>query len=300
MFGINVIRGQKDFAEAEGKLKVTSIFYTIQGEGPQRGKASVFVRTTHCNLACSFCDAFFEEGEWLTPQEILEYASKEIDRYFEGNVPKWASAGHGLRRMGLVVTGGEPTLQNDALYELLVLADQEYEWTQIESNGVLPPKVPDSTIVVISPKCNEKVNLTDGFKRYVPTKYMNPNLKTLERASVLKFIVEDQPDFDSPYQGIPDWAHKWHEETGRDIFISPMNIYRREPKKATDARAARLKGNEGSTLAERSLYDEVVSAWEPELLDMEANERNHIFAAEYALQHGFIFQMQLHLYAGMA
>lgn len=298
MFGINTIKGQKEFANAQGKMKITSIFFTLQGEGPFRGLPALFVRTTHCNLACSFCDAFFEEGEWYTPEEIMGLASQEITKYFKGDVPKWASGEYQPRKMVFVVTGGEPTLQNDTLYELLQRAVSEYKWTQIESNGVLEPKVPDSTIVVISPKCNEKVNLTDGFKRYIPTKYMEPNRHSLARADVLKFIVEDQPDFDSPYQTVPQWAHDWHKVTGRDIYISPMNIYQREPIKATEARQARLQGE--ATLAERSLYDEVVSAWEPGLLDMAANQRNHEYAGKYALDHGFIFQMQLHLYCSMA
>lgn len=299
MFGINKIRGQKDFADAKDKLKITSIFFTIQGEGTFRGLPALFIRTTHCNLACSFCDAFFEEGEWLTPQEILDHAGKAIDEYFKGDVPKWAST-IGPRQMVFVVTGGEPTLQNDNLYKLLKLAEQEYEWTQIESNGVLAPKVPDDTVVVISPKCNEKVNVTDGFKRYVPTKYMTPNKASLERANILKFIVEDQPDFDSPYQTVPDWAHEWHQHTGRQIFVSPMNIYKREPQQSISARQKRLEGDVEASLTERSMYDEVVEWWEPGLLDMEANERNHKYAAKYALDHGFVFQMQLHLFAGLA
>lgn len=298
MFGINVIKGQKDLVNNDGKLKITSIFFTIQGEGPFRGTAALFVRTTHCNLACSFCDAFFEEGEWYTPEEILNLAAIEIDKYFNGNVPDWALNNTSQRRMVFVVTGGEPTLQNDKLFKLLELAEQEYKWTQIESNGVLAPKVPDSTVVVISPKCSEKVNLTDGFKRYEATKYLNPNPKSLLRADVLKFIVEDNDDFDSPYQTVPDWAHEWHKTTGRDIYISPMNIYKREPIKATEARQARLEGT--SSLEERSLYDEIISFWEPDLLDMTANQKNHEYACDYAMRHGYIFQMQLHLFGSKA
>jgi len=298
MFGINKIRGQKDFADTNGKMKITSIFFTMQGEGPYRGLPALFVRTTHCNLACSFCDAFFEEGEWYTPEEVLNHAASEINRYFDGNIPAWATYSNGQRKMVFVVTGGEPTLQNEELFKLLELAEKEYKYTQIESNGVLAPKVPDSTTVVISPKCNEKVNITDGFKRYEATKYLAPNPKSLERADVLKFIVEVNTDFDSPYQTIPEWAHEWHQETGRDIYISPMNIYKREPLKAIEARAARLDGT--SSLAERSMYDEVVEWWESDLLDLKANEKNHKHAAKYALDHGFIFQMQLHLFAGMA
>lgn len=55
MFGKNEIVGQKYFNDAGDKLYVTSIFFTIQGEGPFRGYPAVFVRFAKCNLACSFC-----------------------------------------------------------------------------------------------------------------------------------------------------------------------------------------------------------------------------------------------------
>lgn len=303
MFGLNEKVGKKYFDEAGDKLYVTSIFFTTQGEGPFRGKPALFVRLAKCNLGCSWCDAFFEDGDWMTVEDILDNARKAIKMYFN-DVPAWAAGYDGdhspykLRQMVFVVTGGEPTLQPN-LYALLESASREYEWTQIESNGVLEPVVPDQTTVVISPKCNEKVDISLGFKRFIPTKYMEPNPKTLARADCLKFIVEDQPDFDSPYQTIPEWAKEWHLNTGREIFISPMNIYHREPVKAVEIRKNRLS-NESPSLEDRSLYDEVVSWWEPGLFDMEANQRNHEWAARYALNNGYTFQMQLHLFASLA
>lgn len=303
MFGLNEKVGKSHFNDAGDKIKVTSIFFTMQGEGPYRGIPALFVRLTHCNLSCSWCDAFFEEGEYYTVDEIMNQARHEIDKFFEGNVPEWAvgyDGDHSIyssRQAVFVVTGGEPTLQSN-LYNLLDAASKEYRWTQIESNGVLEPIVPDSTTVVVSPKCMEKVKVEDGFKRFVPTGYMAPNPKTLARADVLKFIMEDQPDFDSPYQSVPEWAHQWRKDTGKDIFVSPMNIYKREPKQSVEARA-KLTSNK-MELSERSMYDEVVEFWEPGLMDLEAAERNHKWTAQYALKHGFIYQMQLHLFAGLA
>lgn len=306
MFGLNEKVGKAYFKDADDKLFVTSIFFTMQGEGPYRGKPALFVRLAKCNLGCSWCDAFFEDGDWLTVDEVLERAAEEIHKYFKGNVPEWAVGYDGdhssftRRQMVFVVTGGEPTLQPN-LFALLDAASKEYQWTQIESNGVLAPIVPNSTTVVVSPKCNEKVDISLGFKRFIPTKYMEPNPETLARADCLKFIVEDQPDFDSPYRTIPEWAHKWHTETGKDIYISPMNIYNREPKKAVEIRKNKLEdGSNKVSLEERSMYDEVVSWWEDGLFDMEANQRNHEHAARYALEHGFIFQMQLHIFCSLA
>lgn len=307
MFGLNERVGKDYFKDAGDKLFVTSIFYSLQGEGPLRGRPAIFIRLAKCNLGCSWCDAFFEDGDWLTVDEIMDRSRFEIQRYFEDKgrkVPKWAAGYDGdrslfnKREIAFIVTGGEPTLQPN-LYSLLEVAAAEYKWTQIESNGILEPDVPNSTIVVVSPKCMEKVDISQGFKRFVPTQYLTPNPKTLARADVLKFIMEDQPDFDSPYQTVPEWAHKWREETGKDIFVSPMNIYNKEPKKSVEIRQNKLD-NQPPTLEERSLYDEVISWWEPDLFDMDANQRNHEHAARYAIEHGFIFQMQLHLFASFA
>lgn len=289
MFGLNEIVGKKYFEDAGDKLFVTSIFYTMQGEGPYRGKPALFVRLAKCNLGCSWCDAFFDDGDWMTVEEVLMKGKEEIDRYYDNNVPEGI-----YHKAVFVLTGGEPSLQK--IYGLLEKANEIFGATQIESNGVFAPDVPDSTTVVISPKCNEKVDISLGFKRYIPTKYMEPNKDTLARADCLKFIVEDQDEFDSPYQSIPDWAHEWHKETGRDIYISPMNIYNKEPAKATAIR----EGKNRIEMAERSTVDEVVSWWEDGLFNMQANQKNHEFAARYALQHGYIFQMQLHLFASFA
>lgn len=309
MFGLNKKIGKEFFKDAGDKLKVTSIFFSHQGEGPLRGRPAIFVRLSHCNLSCSWCDAFFEDGDWFTVDEVIEKSSEEILKYFNGKVPDWAlyypaeSLDHfdikeHKREIAFIVTGGEPTLQPN-LFNLLEAAEREYKWTQIESNGILEPIVPASTIVVVSPKCMEKVKIEDGFKRYIPTGYLNPNPKTLARADVLKFVMEDQPDFDSPYQTIPEWAHEWREKTGKDIYVSPMNIYKKEPQKSVEIRKNKLSNNPPS-LEERSMYDEVISWWEPGLFDMEANQKNHEHAARYALEHGFIFQMQLHLFASFA
>jgi 7-carboxy-7-deazaguanine synthase len=53
MFGQNEIR--KPFRTTDCSLKVHSVWYTIQGEGPDAGRPAVFVRLSHCNLACHFC-----------------------------------------------------------------------------------------------------------------------------------------------------------------------------------------------------------------------------------------------------
>jgi len=258
------------------------------------------VENNHTFFANSFavhnCDAFYEEGDWFTPEEIIQRAHKIIDDYFNGNPPdcyKFIDK----RDIAFIVTGGEPTLQNNLLYELLTLAGDEYRYTQIESNGILEPKVPDSTIVVVSPKCKEDVKDEDGFKRFIPKEYMKPNKKTLKRANALKFVMEHPDNLKTPYNSIPSWAFEWKGE-GKDIYCSPMCIYNREPQKAAEVRKNKTSGRLSNN--ERVESDEVVSFWEEGLIDMFAFQKNHEWASKYAIENGCRFQMQMHLFANLA
>lgn len=77
-------------------MRIAEIFYSVQGEGSLVGVPSVFVRTSGCNLRCSWCDTPYTswnpEGEELTPDEILARASA------------FSAARH------VVLTGGEPMI----------------------------------------------------------------------------------------------------------------------------------------------------------------------------------------------
>lgn len=295
MFGMNEIVGQKHFKNAPpNTLTVTSRFYTLQGEGPYRGFPAYFVRLTKCNLACSFCDTYFDSGEVQTYDQIFKDADDEIAKFYAKRnmpVPEWAQGDN--RRIVLVVTGGEPSLQSN-LTEFLHEANAIFFHTQIESNGTVPIALPKETTYVVSPKCLEKK--IDG--RFEAVRYLEPKKEMLERADCLKFVmcVPDQDKF-TPYSEVPNWAHEWATRTGKPIFVSPMNIYLQEPKKAKELRAS--KQNEEITIEERSMVDEVISFWEPGLLDMESNRRNHEYTADYAMRYGFILNLQIHLFASL-
>lgn len=307
MFGKNEIIGQKYFNDAGDRLFVTSIFTTLQGEGPYRGEPAVFVRLAKCNLACTFCDTYFDGGDWLSPEQLATKIDNAVSEYFEGNVPEWAQTNRSQwefeastcsivdkvtreivkpkrRKMVLVVTGGEPMLQKN-LVPFLHSMNQEFENTQIESNGTVWQDIPDSTTLVCSPKCSEK----NGK----PVKYLKPNKDVMDRADCLKFVMSADPD--SPYSSIPDWAHEY-AASGKKVFISPMNVYNREPQKSKQLRSTK----NDISIEERSNVDEVVSFWEEGLLNMPENQKNHEYAARYCMKHGFTLNLQIHLYASLA
>jgi organic radical activating enzyme len=306
MFGHNEIVGRKFFAqEPNYTVQMTSMFFTLQGEGPLRGEPAYFTRFAKCNLACSFCDTFFDKGDRMSFNDVLDRVDKDIRAYFAKQnmeVPSWAqyhdssvlpSRPPKKRKMALVITGGEPMLQSN-ITEYCYRMQAHFEKVQIESNGTIVQELPEPTILVCSPKCAEK----DGK----PTQYLKPNLSMLERANCLKFVMCAPPvnagETPSPYSTVPDWALAWAEKKGKPVFISPMNVYNSVPHKAKLLRAERQ--GDSITLEERSTVDEVISFWEPGLLNMEANQRNHEHAAKYALTHGFIFNIQMHLLASMA
>ena len=291
MFGTNTITGKSFFKDApKDSLYVTSMFFTLQGEGPYAGMPALFIRLTKCNLTCNFCDTFFDDGEWMTFEQI-EHKMFDIIRSYWVNqgkeVPEWAMPRYSTfhwPNIVLVMTGGEPLLQQN-IGPFLERASKIFGKTQIESNGIPDTVVPECTTLVCSPKCAEK----DGK----PTKYLKPSKTILERADCLKFVMSADPE--SPYHTIPDWAIEWAETKG-DVYCSPMNIYNTFPQKIKLLRAE--KGE--ITMAERSTVDEIIDFFEPGLLNLKEVEANHKHTARYCMDHGFRLNLQMHLYTGLA
>lgn len=290
MFGTNAIVGKKFFKEAPAdSLFITSMFFTLQGEGPYGGQPALFIRLTKCNLACTFCDTFFDAGDWMTYEEIEKKAKETILAFWTDRnlpIPNYIYDKKQDRFMCVVVfTGGEPLLQTN-LVEFLKRQVPKYRAVQIESNGTVDQDVPPGVTLVCSPKCAEKNNIA--------TKYLAPTKLILERADCLKFVMS--ADQSSPYSVVPEWAHEWKARTGKEIYVSPMNVYNQLPHKAKLLRSK----NEEITIEERSTVDEVISFWEPGLLNMPKNQENHEYAAKYCMDYGFRLNLQVHLYASLA
>lgn len=120
------IAGMKHIQAAQGTgvYKIREIFYSIQGEGSDAGKAAVFVRFSHCNLACTWCDTDYDHGDWMTVTQVVD----EISRLVREFIPV-------LGRLPIIVfTGGEPSLQVDRNLTWH-LRDRGYRLT-METNGI--------------------------------------------------------------------------------------------------------------------------------------------------------------------
>lgn len=100
------------------------IFYSLQGEGPRIGSPAVFLRLAGCNLRCRWCDTKYSWGEGIPISE-----AEAAERILAFGSP------------GLVITGGEPLLQQAALQNLLERLPRELS-IEVETNGTLFPEEP--------------------------------------------------------------------------------------------------------------------------------------------------------------
>src|SRR3546814_7660402 len=70
-----------------------------------------FVRLAKCNLACSFCDTYFDNGDWFTVDELMKEVNSAIADHFGGFVPPYMAGEK--KEAVFVLSGGEPMLQKN-------------------------------------------------------------------------------------------------------------------------------------------------------------------------------------------
>jgi organic radical activating enzyme len=221
---------------------------------------------------------------WLDKgKEIPSWAVKDAADYTWSKSHR--ASGKIYPNIVLVMTGGEPLIQEN-ISNFMANQLPVFKEVQVESNGIPDTVVSDGVTLVCSPKCMEK----NG----VAIKYFAPSKTILDRADCLKFVMSADPA--SPYSSVPDWALAWRDSTGKQIYCSPMNVYNSLPQ-----RIKLLRSEKGTiTMAERSTVDEVISFWEPGLLNLEANQRNHEYTGQYCVENGLRLNLQQHLYASLA
>jgi 7-carboxy-7-deazaguanine synthase len=164
-------------------MKISEIFYSIQGEGVLAGVPSVFLRTSGCNLRCTWCDTPYTswnpEGDDLSLDDILT----------------------DVRRCGpthVVVTGGEPMIQQDIVDLTQRLKDLDLHITIETAGTVYQPVTCD--LMSISPKlANSMPTQRDGGRwaaQHDRLRYQPDVLKQIiaEYTYQLKFVVSDPAD----------------------------------------------------------------------------------------------------------
>lgn len=113
------------------KLRITEIFFSLQGETKTVGLPTVFVRLTGCPLRCQYCDTAyaFQGGTLYSIDDILQIISQYKTSY-------------------VTVTGGEPLAQKACLSLLTALCDRQYE-VSLETSGALSVRDVDVRVVKV-------------------------------------------------------------------------------------------------------------------------------------------------------
>lgn len=150
-------------------LRITEIFYSLQGESNTVGLPTVFIRLTGCPLRCVYCDTeyAFTGGKKITIDEILA----QVDSYGTSYV---------------TVTGGEPLAQPGCLDLMTRLLDKGYT-VSLETSGALDiSKVDPRVIKVMDLKTPSSGELSRNLYQ---------NIGSLNRQDQIKFVIGNQEDY---------------------------------------------------------------------------------------------------------
>lgn len=176
----------------EQSLRITEIFFSLQGETRTIGLPTVFVRLTGCPLRCDYCDTAyaFQGGERMTLAEILDAVAQYRPRY-------------------VTVTGGEPLAQPNCWPLLTALCDAGYE-VSLETSGAI-------NMAGIDPRVVKVMDLkTPASGEMSRNDYSNVAL--LLPHDQVKFVICDRQDY--------EWARLQLEQLGlsgrvSEILFSP-------------------------------------------------------------------------------
>lgn len=185
-------------------MRIAELFCSLQGEGRLTGTASVFVRTSGCNLRCGYCDTPFAswtpEGEELSVEEVVL------------RVEQRASTGEDTEAIThVVVTGGEPMLYAELIPLCRRLRDLGKHIT-IETAGTLYLPV-ECDLMSISPKMRNSTPAATGDPRWTwrhETVRHAPEIVrrlTTEYDYQVKFVVdrpEDLPEIEAYLAELPE------------------------------------------------------------------------------------------------
>ena len=151
-------------------LRITEIFFSLQGESRSVGLPTVFIRLTGCPLRCQYCDTAyaFEGGDMWSPPDILA----RVGEY---------------RASRVTVTGGEPLAQANVLPLLRDLCDAGYE-VSLETGGAMDISGVDPRVSIVM---DLKTPGSLESDRNLPG-----NISRLQEKDQVKFVICDRKDYE--------------------------------------------------------------------------------------------------------
>lgn len=166
--------------QASQRLRLTEIFYSLQGESRTSGIPTVFIRLTGCPLRCQYCDTTyaFSGGQWWGFDAIVDEVAQYATRY-------------------ITVTGGEPLAQKACYPFLRLLCDRDYQ-VSLETSGAMD-------IADVDTRVSRVMDLkTPASGEEVKNRY--ENIPLLTRNDQLKFVICDRKDYDWAVAKLSEYA----------------------------------------------------------------------------------------------
>lgn len=151
------------------RLRITEIFYSLQGETRTVGLPTVFVRLTGCPLRCNYCDTAyaFHGGTWHEMDDILQQVAQYQAHY-------------------VTVTGGEPLAQKSCLELLGRLCDAGYE-VSLETSGAID-------VSEVDPRVIKVIDIKTPGSGEVAKNYLQ-NMQHLLAHDQIKFVICNRDDY---------------------------------------------------------------------------------------------------------
>ena len=181
-------------ADMQETLRITEIFYSLQGETRTAGLPTVFVRLTGCPLRCQYCDTAyaFSGGELQSLEAILAQVASYNPRY-------------------VCVTGGEPLAQPNCIALLKQLCDAGYQ-VSLETSGALD-------ISAVDARVSRVVDLkTPGSAEVGRNKY--ENIGHLTANDQVKFVICSREDYDWAVSKLIEYRL---EQRAGEVLFSPSH-----------------------------------------------------------------------------
>jgi 7-carboxy-7-deazaguanine synthase len=180
-------------ASDRDRLRISEIFYSLQGETRTVGLPTAFVRLTGCPLRCRYCDTeyAFHGGRWMGLSDVLAEVATLGARY-------------------VTVTGGEPLAQKNCIKLLSQLGDAGYQ-VSLETSGAMDISRVDLRVVIVMDLKTPDSGQAD--------KNLYANIDHLRPKDQVKFVVCSRKDY--------EWAKSIIHEHGLsehcEVLVSPSH-----------------------------------------------------------------------------
>ncbi|MBI3398376.1 MAG: radical SAM protein [Deltaproteobacteria bacterium] len=175
-------------------MRVSEIFFSIQGESTYAGLPCIFIRLAGCNLRCRWCDTTYaqtsEQGEDFSIEQIIREVKKFNCKLVE-------------------ITGGEPMSQKETPALINKLLKRGYE-ALLETNGSIGLKSVDARVIkIVDVKCP-----SSGYDG----SFLMENLNFIALQDEIKFVIADRKD----YEFARDFLERCIKDKISKILFAPV------------------------------------------------------------------------------